>query len=796
MHHMPEPPGRLRELLKELKRRRVFRVASFYVVAAWAVIEASATVFPALNLPNKLVTFVVVAAIIGLPVTLILSWLFDITSEGIVRTGPEGEDDERRVRVARVPWLKPAVTVVSVVVVAAGAWTVASVIRRRTAPPENASIAVFPFHVDGSPSLSYLREGMVTLVSTSLNGAGQVHVIDPNTLIRSLSDPKKDVDASQARRIARQFSATYFVLGSITETGSGVLVRGRLYDVGKDAPLTTIAVPGSKEDIPGLVDHFAEVLLSDQLQREGMHLASTAALTTSSMPALKAYLTGESEYRASEWGGAADQFKQATQLDSTFALAYYRLALAAEWYASSFKVVDDAADHAYRLRDRLSTHDKDLVVAFHAWTKGDAATAERLYRKITSEQPEDAEAWYRLGEVLFHYGPVRGHSFVEARPAFRKALAAAPDEQPILHHLMQIALYEHDDAAFDSLSARAGLEGPAVLRRTAAHTLEEGDSAKVAETLRDLKTSWGGDVFAVATGLAEFAHDLNMADRVARLLTDSKREAPIRGAGYLLMAQVAAGRGRWADADAALDTLRTIHAPTALVYRALYASVPFLHVPEAELRRIWSDLETWKPGPSDDIDAPGAFLGIHNGAWPLLRLYTLGLVTARLAEFPAARGYAAKLDAWSRKDSLPTPARRFAARLAHGIRMRLAVAGQAVPDSVALEWPPVDASLDQIANSAFYAQSLGRYTRGLLLAKAGRPKAAVKWLVAATQGRNELFLLGPAEYALGEAYAAMGQKARAARYLSDFLAEWKGADPQARGVLARVREQRKGLTPG
>lgn len=794
MHHA-DPPRWLRELLTELKRRRVFRVASFYLVAAWAVIETSSTILPALNLPGRYVTFVVVAAIIGFPVTIVLSWIFDITEEGLVWARRPSDEQSSRRRVAHARWLKPLITVVAVLVVIGGAWTAASIIRRKSTPPQNLSIAIFPFQVEGSPTLAYLRDGMVSLLSTSLNGAGDVHVIDPTAVIHALRHPKRDVGVQEARRIASQFSATYFVLGSLTETDAGVLLHGRLYQVGKEEPLTTIAIPGTRTDVPGLVDHFSQVLLSDQLRREGMHLASTAALTTSSMPALKAYLTGVSEYRSSQWKPAMSELHQAVTLDTAFALAYYRLATAAFW-AASFDTMNVAADRAFQMRGRLSRHDQELVEAFHAWTRGEAAPAERLYSDLTKAYPADAEAWYFLGEVRFHYGPVRGKSFLEAKTPFLHALADAPDEEPILNHLMEIALYQRDDAAFDSLTARAALKGPALLRRTAAHALEEEDSAQATRTLHDLRSSWGGDVFVVAANLATFARDLDMAHRVARLLTMRTREAPIRGAGYLMLAQIAAGRGRWADASADLDTLGTIHGPTALVYRALYASVPLLHLDSAELRSIRSDLERWKLGPSDDIDAAGAFLGIHNGAWPLLRLYTLGLVNTRLGDDQAAERDAQRLDRWAAQDSLPAKKRHFASRLAHGIRMRLALADRSASPERVLFWPPVDVSLDQVANSSFYAEALQRYTRGLLLRRAQKPDSAAQWLKVSMQGRNDLFLLGPATLQLARTYADLGEDARAAAAYSSFLRLWKDADPQCRGALAEARASLSRLESG
>src|SRR5207244_6628515 len=70
----------------ELKRRNVYKVAIAYVVAGWALAQGIAQVFPVFDIPNWIVRLIVVLIVIGFPVALILSWFFDMTRYGIVRT--------------------------------------------------------------------------------------------------------------------------------------------------------------------------------------------------------------------------------------------------------------------------------------------------------------------------------------------------------------------------------------------------------------------------------------------------------------------------------------------------------------------------------------------------------------------------------------------------------------------------------------------------------------------------------------------------------------------------------------
>jgi hypothetical protein len=79
----------LARLWKDLPRRRVIRVAVIYLVAGWAVIEVSSTVFPLMSLPAWAPSLVVALVGVGLPIALGLAWAYDVGPEGITRTPPE-----------------------------------------------------------------------------------------------------------------------------------------------------------------------------------------------------------------------------------------------------------------------------------------------------------------------------------------------------------------------------------------------------------------------------------------------------------------------------------------------------------------------------------------------------------------------------------------------------------------------------------------------------------------------------------------------------------------------------------
>jgi magnesium-transporting ATPase (P-type) len=73
-------------ILTELKRRNVYRAAIAYGVVAWFLTQLTTQVFPFFEIPNSAVRFVVIALAVGFPIAMLLSWLYELTPAGIVRT--------------------------------------------------------------------------------------------------------------------------------------------------------------------------------------------------------------------------------------------------------------------------------------------------------------------------------------------------------------------------------------------------------------------------------------------------------------------------------------------------------------------------------------------------------------------------------------------------------------------------------------------------------------------------------------------------------------------------------------
>jgi tetratricopeptide (TPR) repeat protein len=205
-----------------------------------------------------------------------------------------------------------------------------------------------------------------------------------------------------------------------------------------------------------LVDKLAARLLGGLGDPAANRLLRTAALTTNHLPAFKTYLRGEELMRDGRFEQAAEDYLAAIAIDSTFALAHYRLALAREW--APLPGNEDAASSAARHGARLSTRDRDLLYAFRLWRSGNALEAGHAYRAILARYPDDVDAWFQLGEIQFHHEPLLGHALEQSEEAWRKVLSFEPQNLFAITHLARIAIVARRPATLDSLLEEFGAE--------------------------------------------------------------------------------------------------------------------------------------------------------------------------------------------------------------------------------------------------------------------------------------------------------------------------------------------------
>jgi tetratricopeptide (TPR) repeat protein len=308
---------------------------------------------------------------------------------------------------------------------AAAAWLV---LARRPPPAAPTRLAVLPFAVPAGGSYAYLAQGMVDLLSRNLNGAEAMVTVDPGRVLSAAGRGEAGgPDADRGRDIARRLGAGQYVVGSVVPAGSRLRIQAQLYaqDSAGSPAIAQAAVEGDSAALFELVDRLTAQLLVGRGQGQGARLARTAALTSRSLPALKLYLDAERHLRAAQYDSAIAGFQRAMEVDSGFALAHYRLGVAA-LFVGRMGLIGPAIGRALTQVERLSERDRRLLAAFTDLVRGMPDRAERQYREFLEAYPDDLEAQFELANLLYVYNAPRGRSPAEAREFYARVLQVDP----------------------------------------------------------------------------------------------------------------------------------------------------------------------------------------------------------------------------------------------------------------------------------------------------------------------------------------------------------------------------------
>jgi tRNA A-37 threonylcarbamoyl transferase component Bud32/TolB-like protein len=674
-------------------------------------------------------------------------------------------------------------------------------VRRLAGPPADLGstnvLAVLPFTVRGSPALDYLGEGLVALLSTSLDGAAGIRSVNAHALLGFVGQGRPAISLERARGVAEHFHAGLFVVGDVLEVQGKLRLSASLFDRTRgDRPVAEAVVDGEAGDALGLVDLLATRLVADRSAEGGARLTRAAAVTTASLPALKAYLAGEQGYRSGQYAAAVRAFEEATTADTAFALAYYRLSMAQErlaWAEESRR----SAELAFRHSSRLSVHDRRFLEAVLAMRRGRSGDAERLLHAFVQAYPDDAEAWYQLGELLFHGNPLRGASMTAAREPFSRALFFDPGDLGALYHLARIAARDGNRDELDSLTARfyrLSPVGDRTLELRALQAYTTGDSAGVDSVVAEFSRAPDGILPIAVWSVAVFARSIPGAVRIARLLTEPARPRDVRAQGHLLLAHLELARGRRGAAWNELGAAGRLGGAERPLVESWFRAIAFVPPPRKELEATLTRLVQLDGG--DFVTRspqPSAFYSAHNGVHRIVKTYLLGLLETRLGDAAGATVRAAELDSAGRTVDGPPLARE----LGQGLRAQIALANDRSDSALAdLEALRIEGWYELTFVSPFYSGALERFTRAELLREKGRGEEALGWYRGVgDNSTQELVFLGPATLAQARIQRALGRPREAAVLYDEFLTLWRESDPELKPTLDQAAAERAALLP-
>jgi len=654
------------------------------------------------------------------------------------------------------------------------------------------SVVILPFTVHGEPAYQYLEQGMVDLLSRSLDGAGNLRVVDPYAVIgltnRSASGP---ADPELGRQVAQRFGAGLFVLGSIVGAEGRLQVFVTLYDVDQGRLVNAEARVGGEAGLFEIVDDITRQLLIGRLAPP-QRLDRLAATMTPSIFALKAYLLGESHYRSGCFGLAREAFERAVAEDPLFALAWYRLGLAlsrqyiVDLALSSIERAVSSIERAVALSERLQEDDRALLKAFLALLEGRADEAETRYRAMLVAQPHNVEAWLGLAELMIFFNPMRGRTSAEIRLPLARVLELDPENGPARISSAYVAVKEGAlDEHFSHVRKWDEKSELSIFPR-AMQALSVGTATEADAMVDELAHSSDAVVNEAARYIARLTHNISGASRIAGLLVDSSRPPATIAHGHIVMAQLAAAGGRHREAFENLDHASRLDPFESRAHRGLLAVLPFLPVPRSDIDALRST--TTLLDMRLNSAPPGPFTAIHLGLQEALGLYVLGHVHARAEDFDAALGAADRLP----RVQVPAWASAVLDGWARGVRAHVAWReGRPGHALTLLEGASLKLSLAQrLSLSPFVCQNFERYLLAQLLELLGRDEEALRWYECVSADFvHEVVFLAPSYLRRATIHDRRGDYPQARDFYQRFIALWREGDPEEVAVVADAQRR-------
>ncbi len=406
----------MKDLLRELRRRRVLRMTVIYILAAWVVVQVASEAFPAFNIPDGAIRYVWVAVLIGFPVAVLFSWKYDFTASGIRRTPAAHEDVEAARSLTRVDYgvLAALALVMLATVFSVGQRLVEVQTETARAPTTREidpnSIAVLPLEsLSPNPDDAYFAAGVHDALITSLSKITALMVTSRTSTLNvnsKLSVPE----------IGRQLGVAKLLEGSVLMDGDRVRVIVQLIDAASDLHLWADTYEREVADIIALQNEvartIADVIEVQLTPREEVALAEANRVRPDSY---RAYLKGMYQFRQET--PEADRrgieiLEEVVRQDPTSALAHaglaygYAILAHSPFPGNAYPKAKSAADIALQLDPELA--EAHLAVAmYREYYEWDFEGAERAFTRAIKLNPSLTDAHYHLGWLYELLGPER-----------------------------------------------------------------------------------------------------------------------------------------------------------------------------------------------------------------------------------------------------------------------------------------------------------------------------------------------------------------------------------------------------
>lgn len=456
----PEKSVALPGFFEEVRRRKVYRVAVAYVVAAGGIIQLASAAFPAWELPDSILRVLIVCLLMGFPVALMLAWAFDITADGI-RVTPDGTS-KRHAR------LNMILLVAVGLVLSAGAGFF--LLPRVAAHKIDRSIAVLPFqNLSDDKENAYFADGVQDDLLTNLSKIGDLKVISRTSVM-----PYRDTQ-SNAREIGKALGVATILEGSVRRIGSRVRVNVQLINVANDQHIWAEDYDRELTDVFAIQSDLAQKIAGElRAKLSPTEKAQIEQKPTENSEAYLAFVEGHDlltrpDKLRADTEKAEQLFERATRLDPNFSKAFAALAWVQDWMYHTFDPTPARKAKAYAAVEEALRLEPDLPEAhlalgfYHYYCERNYQRALEEFAIAKKSLPNSADVYLAIGAIQRRQG-----KWEESTANMEKAASLSPRDAFLLINLADnyraVDDFEKADKVFDraievapnSVSARTG----------------------------------------------------------------------------------------------------------------------------------------------------------------------------------------------------------------------------------------------------------------------------------------------------------------------------------------------------
>ena len=442
-----------RNLIAELRRRNVFRVAVAYLAAAWLVIQLVNEIGPIVNAPYWLPKIVLGLLGGGFLVAVVLAWIYELTTDGIKTTSEVDQDASLQ----RLDSRKINFLIIGLLVLALGYFVWESRFRDDTGIHAGIeSIAVLPFRdMSYNQDQSYFADGMAEELLNALSRVEGLKVAG-----RTSSFSFRNSNLAPAA-IAKQLNVSHLLEGGIRSAGGQLRVTAQLVDARDGLQVWSHEFEGS------LADVFA---VQDEISRRVIESLRGSTTMPAGKPTARADIDAYNEYLLGRYQMARRtveslqlaraHFEAATEIDPTYSPSWSALATTiaiSPWYAP---VADmpGFADTARAAAQRALALDNANSEAWAAlgtismtfdrnWRE-----AEASLRRAVELSPRDALNANLYGDFLYVTGDYEAASEWEGLAAELEPLSAVHQHELALVHGLTGRVSEAIEAELDAVA--------------------------------------------------------------------------------------------------------------------------------------------------------------------------------------------------------------------------------------------------------------------------------------------------------------------------------------------------------